>query len=74
MDRSLPKSSMLCVRRASNVCKLQLSASSPLASVFRKCISYSRRSLDVGDVLLPGGAPDEPPGAAPEVLEELPAG
>jgi hypothetical protein len=41
---------MLCERRASNVCKLQLSASMPLASVLRRCISYSSRSLDVGDV------------------------
>lgn len=32
------------------MCKLQLSASMPLASVLRRCISYSSKSLDVGDV------------------------
>lgn len=32
------------------MCKLQLSASIPLASVLRKCISYSSSRRDVGDV------------------------
>ena len=32
------------------MCRLQLSASIPLASVLRRCISYSRRSREVGEV------------------------
>lgn len=45
----LPKLSILCDNRASNVCKLYDSASIPLASVFLKCISYSSSKRDVGD-------------------------
>lgn len=62
---NVPKSSILCDRRASNVCKLQLSASIPLASVLRKCISYSSKSRDVGDVAwLLLEPPDTEPGPA----------
>lgn len=45
----LPKFSILCDNNASNVCKLYDSASIPLASVFRKCISYSSSKRDVGE-------------------------
>lgn len=48
-SKILPKFSILCDSKASNVCKLYDSASIPLASVFLKCISYSNSNRDVGD-------------------------
>ena len=71
---------MLCDRSASNVWRLQLSASMPLASVLRRCISYSRRSRDVGDVAAPPLRLARPPiteddgggGGAPQSRSELP--
>ena len=69
---------MLCDRRASKVCRLQLSASMPLASVLRRCISYSRRRRDVGDVAAPlrlarpPGTEEDGGGGAPQSRSELP--